>query len=57
VEEALVQRMSGEVVDVAQLVGVVAKSLDERAQEAPIRFGEKESRETMLDQATRMLVA
>lgn len=57
VEEALVGLMVGAFPAVGELVQVFTRTLDEQGAATPIRFGEKESRETMIDQATRMLEA
>lgn len=57
VEEALVGLLAGEFPPVGDLVKVFGVALDEEAAKVPIRFGEKETRESMIEQAQRMLGA
>lgn len=54
-ETALVQRMAGEVPDLDQMVRVFGGALDESEAEAPIRWSEKETRDTVTTQARGML--
>jgi len=54
-EEALVRRMAGTDIPVAELVGAFEVILDEAELEAPIRWSEKESRESVTAQAKAML--
>lgn len=57
IEEALVGLLAGEFPPVDELVRVFSVAFDEEATKAPIRYGEKEGRDSMLEQARRMLDA
>lgn len=57
VEEALVASMAGAFLPVEELVRIFSQEIDAQDPAIPIRFGEKENRETMIEQATRMLSA
>lgn len=57
VEEGLVLILAGEVPEIDGLLEVFASQLDKLAEEAPIRYGVNHSRESLLDQARRMLTA
>lgn len=54
-ETALVQRMAGEEPTLDHLVGVFEGSLDEAGVQAPIRWSEKETRESVVAQARAMI--
>lgn len=57
VEEALVGLLAGGFPQVDELVRVFGVAFDEEATKVPIRYGEKEDRDSMLEQARRMLEA